>query len=52
MTKTNETQREYWRNRRAWVDRQEQMDSQLEVFGLAAIEALGDISGTKVLDVG
>jgi len=52
MNKPNQAQRDYWRTRLAWVERQVQMDLQLGVFGLAAIEALGDISGMNVLDVG
>ena len=52
MNKPNQAQRDYWQTRLAWVDRQEQMDLQLGVFGLAAMEALGDISGMNVLDVG
>ncbi|MBD51741.1 MAG: SAM-dependent methyltransferase, partial [Acidimicrobiaceae bacterium] len=52
MNESNQAQRDYWRTRLAWVERQEQMDLQLGVFGLAAMEALGDISGTNVLDVG
>ena len=52
MNTTNEAQREYWRTRRAWVERQEQMDLQLGVFGVAAMEALQDISQMDVLDVG
>tara|TARA_B100000579_G_scaffold266972_1_gene220189 strand:- start:2907 stop:3728 length:822 start_codon:yes stop_codon:yes gene_type:complete len=52
MNQPNESQRDYWRTRLAWVERQEQMDLQLGVFGLAAMESLGDISGMNVLDVG
>lgn len=52
MNTANEAQREYWRTRRAWVERQEQMDLQLGVFGVAAMEALQEISQMDVLDVG
>ena len=52
MTTANEAQREYWRTRVAWVERQEQMDLQLGVFGVAAMDAVGEISQMNVLDVG
>ena len=52
MTSPNDFQRNYWRTRQAWVERQQQMDLQLNSFGIAAMEALGDISGANVLDVG
>ena len=44
MSIANEAQRKYWQTRRAWVDHQEQMDIQLESFGIAAMEALGEIT--------
>ena len=52
MNTVNEAQREYWRTRRAWVEQQEQMDLQLDVFGAAAMDALQDISNMDVLDGG
>jgi len=52
MNSINEAQREYWRTRWAWVERQEQMDLQLGVFGIAAMDALPEISQMDVLDVG
>ena len=52
MSIANEAQRKYWQTRRAWVDHQEQMDIQLESFGIAAMEALGEITDSDVLDVG
>ena len=52
MNTVNEAQREYWRTRRAWVEQQEQMDLQLGVFGVAAMDALQEIPNMDVLDVG
>ena len=52
MSIANEAQRKYWQTRHAWVDHQAQMDIQLESFGIAAMEALGEISQSHVLDVG
>ena len=52
MSTVNEAQRQYWQTRRAWADHQEQMDIQLEPFGVAAMDTLGEIAESDVLDVG
>lgn len=45
---------EYWNGERgrSWVDRADQFDAQLEIYGLKAVAGLGPQPGDRVLDIG
>lgn len=50
----NEEQTVFWKEQAGptWVENQQQLDEQLEKFGLAAIQALAPKAGERILDVG